>query len=59
VVNRTKILKEKKKMVRRRKNLPKKKRSLKYGGQSSKKNIEPRTDFRAKCKRCGWDGEIK
>lgn len=59
IVNRTKVIKEKKKLVKKRKNLSRKKRSLRFGGQSMKKNIEPRTDFRAICSDCKWEGEIK
>lgn len=58
LVNRTKVLTEKHREVRRRRLLPRAKRK-KGSGQAIKKNTEPRTDFKAVCKKCGWQGEYK
>lgn len=58
VVNRTKVLSQKKHAVRENRSLRKKKRSRMFGGKYSKKNVKPRTDFRAKCKSCGFEGNI-
>jgi len=31
----------------------------KYWKGSQHGGIEPRKDFQAKCKKCGWEGELK
>lgn len=59
IINRTDVLRRKKQALRKNKSLRKKKRSQRFSGQSFKKNKTSRTDFRVKCKKCGWEGEIK
>lgn len=57
VVSKTKDLKEKKRLVRKRRLMPRKKK--RGGGQRFMKKLEPRTDFRAKCPHCNWEGLIQ
>jgi len=59
IVNRTKVLTQKKHAVKERRCTQRRKRSQRFSGETFKKITEPRTDFRAKCKKCGWEGEIK
>ena len=59
VVSRTDVIKKKKQAVRENRSLRKKKRSRMFGGKYSKKNVKPRTDFRVKCKKCGFEGVVK
>jgi len=59
VVSRTSELRKKKLLVRQRRRLSKDKRENFGRGQAFKKNLEPRRDFRAKCSKCGWEGEYR